>query len=636
MSYILEPELLAKAHIQYELKIRGESDEGDEVALRVRLREVVGRGTKPDLAVLRTLDPVFEIDKVRSELENLFRQMKEADPETVTSRCRQIISQCQHNITRVFNLKQVVSDASIVEQIDALIKQGSEELKVFTELVAAAVSAEQSTSNSSLFSVPNAAVCTISSPVVTGTACSTFAFSTSSFSTTCSASTPSVSVVFSQPLSTPATSSRVFSAADFRLPHVSAPYTISQYCTPQSVPPVSQLYQHFTQPFQPVSQSFQHFQPQPFQPAFAPFSHFLPQPFPNCVNPNYAQFTYPPVNQVFPNPCNYDFSRYFNRVNDSYGVVNAPSVILSTDTGSVPVRSQPVYSSSSPRVAVSASTNSTNQLSFANSSLLRNSRVYGKMPNPMERLLRGLPETSGLFPEKLIQFLGQVLLIRDKVGASDADILEGILPFTSPPLSQSVQQALSSSGSFDDFHRSALQLFPPLMGRRLCHSLVDRFQKEGESFADFIHDISLMARCVRDPRSEAEIVDIIISNMHPATGAYFTFQSRPTTFADLIKLSQIAQDRTFAESQRKDSRPFFKSSVVNRPGVSSFSNNRQGIHAVNHPPSVPTDFSLPPPGFNAVNQNISASKPSGNASCWTCGEKGHTSRTCPQRAPPKN
>lgn len=126
-------------------------------------------------------------------------------------------------------------------------------------------------------------------------------------------------------------------------------------------------------------------------------------------------------------------------------------------------------------------------------SWLRNSKVYGKIPNPMTRLLQGLPEANGLDPKKLIDFLKKVLRIRDKIGSVDVDILEGILLITSPPLFYCVTQGLNSGGDFNIFHQAVLCLLLSLMERRLKYTSVDRFQGEDESFTDCVQDICLMS-----------------------------------------------------------------------------------------------------------------------------------------------
>ena len=369
-------------------------------------------------------------------------------------------------------------------------------------------------------------------------------------------------------------------------------------------------------------------------------------PFASTSQP---EVTYPQVTSSYvPATASYSYSqegfaRAFRGFGEHAGSTNYPGVNPSTDFASFLGHEQPLYSSAPPHMFISSSSDpySQRRSHLGETSWLRNSKVYSKLPNPMTRLLASLPETDGLDPEKLVAFLKSVLKIRDKIGSVDVDILEGILPITSPPLSYCVTQGLNAGGNFDAFHQAALGLLPALMGRRLKHTLVDRLQKDGESFADFVQDICLMARVVRDPRSEPELVNIVVSNMHPEQGAYFTFQNHPQTFVDLLRLAQIAQDRMFAESQRRNLSSSFKPSFVARPNLAQ-PPNRRVVNHVEEPAAItePTPEicqvtpEVPKPSYQAKPSYNNRSP--GPRHCYTCGLKGHISRDCPKRVDPKN
>lgn len=596
MDYLNYPNLLMLSHCRYELSVRGLDTAGDVDTLRGRLREAVQNAISPSPEIIRTLDVESELVVVAQEVKLVQMCEREYEPDPALRRDKPIVVRYQHCIARLNNLLGITNS----EQTDVVRVEINRVTKLL-ENFERRVRDDVVNTTASLLDA------------------SSLSYATSSF-------TPTVS----------------FPSAFTSAPPVSA---ISSIWAPTSNNALSLPFSQTSNVSQVISRpGMSTFAMMP--PRFSPFGFAHPSVSRNDpFGPSHSSFVPVSSRNAYSQE---NFSRAFSNLGEITGGTQYPAVNPSTDFASFLGNERPVFSTQAPNVHVSSDpTPYCDVRPFAGehrsysgeTSWLRNSKVYSKIPNPMTRLLQGLPEANGLDPEKLIDFLKKVLRIRDKIGSVDVDILEGILPITSPPLSYCVTQGLNSGGDFNVFHQAALSLLPALMGRRLKYTLVDRFQAEDESFADFVQDISLMARVVRDPRSESELVDIVISNMHPGTGMYFTFQEHPRTFVDLLRLAQIAQDRMFAESQRKNLSTPLRQSFLARPNLAQPPNKR----VVNHVPEpIETE---PISEVNHVSPNISKpnnfssspnNRPPGPRHCFTCGIKGHISRDCPKRVDPKN
>jgi hypothetical protein len=103
---------------------------------------------------------------------------------------------------------------------------------------------------------------------------------------------------------------------------------------------------------------------------------------------------------------------------------------------------------------------------------------YGKIPHPVDRVLRELPTVSGLDVEPLLRFLLKVRKLRDTFNLADRPLLELIYPFCKSPLSERVAEALRSSVDFDQFYEDVIQYFiPRRMFEQLRQDMFGRLQR---------------------------------------------------------------------------------------------------------------------------------------------------------------
>ncbi|XP_063237515.1 uncharacterized protein LOC134539421 [Bacillus rossius redtenbacheri] len=179
---------------------------------------------------------------------------------------------------------------------------------------------------------------------------------------------------------------------------------------------------------------------------------------------------------------------------------------------------------------------------------------YGKIAHPVERLLVGFPETSGLDPDKLIEFIRHLLKIRQKGGIPDKQLLEIVFPYTQPPLSERTSQAIENSYSFDKYHEEILNFFIP--GRLLTNYRLEwynRLQRSNEALPHYVASIREAAAVLRLGVSESEIVSCIVDGLNQAERSRAVFQARPRSFVELDQLCIQAMSYEYADTQRNRS-----------------------------------------------------------------------------------
>jgi hypothetical protein len=102
---------------------------------------------------------------------------------------------------------------------------------------------------------------------------------------------------------------------------------------------------------------------------------------------------------------------------------------------------------------------------------------YGKIPHPVDTVLRELPTVSGLDVESLLRFLLKVCKLRDIYYLEDRPLLELIYPFCKSPLSERVAEVLRTSVDFDQFYDDVIQYFiPRRMFEQLHQDMFGRLQ----------------------------------------------------------------------------------------------------------------------------------------------------------------
>lgn len=231
---------------------------------------------------------------------------------------------------------------------------------------------------------------------------------------------------------------------------------------------------------------------------------------------------------------------------------------------------------------------------------------YNRLPNPLGLVLQQLPTTDGLEVNELLQFLGVLLRVREFPGMTEAGSLQIAYPYCRSPLTEILLHCLESGAKFDNFHRAVLETFiPGRMKERLCQERLYRLQNPGETLASFVSSIKWVSRVLRVGMPESEVVGTILEGITPEERSRLVFAQRPSTFADLDKLSVTSRMVAYTDGLRRGQRS------------GQASQNAGQVMSVREVRSETADRS--PREFV----------------CWGCGQKGHTRRFCRQtgRAP---
>lgn len=248
----------------------------------------------------------------------------------------------------------------------------------------------------------------------------------------------------------------------------------------------------------------------------------------------------------------------------------------------------------------------TNQCSGAesgrgNESLGQPFSNFSKLPHPLSATLQNIPYVDGLDVNALLAFLEEIFRIRDFPGMTDAALLEILAPFCLKPLSDRLFDCLRRGVSFDIFHAEVIEYFiPARVMERLRVERVYRPQAPAETLSRFVGDIRGVARVLRLGFSERQLVDLILEGVKPEERSRLVFCARPSSFADLDRLSIFSRGVQDADLQREAM-----------------------MRHLPHTPSRPT--------FPPVQSGRSEQNPRGQApSCFGCGQRGHVRRDCPQ------
>ena len=227
---------------------------------------------------------------------------------------------------------------------------------------------------------------------------------------------------------------------------------------------------------------------------------------------------------------------------------------------------------------------------------------FSKLPHPLSRAFGDIPRTDGLEVKNLLTFLGKILELREYPSVTDSILMEILSTICLSPLRDRVMDCLSRGVSFDTFHAEILEFFVPArVMERLRVEQVYRPQAPAETLSRFVGEIRRVARVLRLNFSEQQLVDLILEGIKPEERSRLVFCARPTSFAELDRLSIISRGVQDADSQRRE--------------------------VAGHLPRGPSRPVIAPVQSGVAGQQGSHRQP---PVCFGCGQRGHVRRDCRQ------
>ncbi|XP_039281184.1 putative uncharacterized protein DDB_G0286901 [Nilaparvata lugens] len=177
--------------------------------------------------------------------------------------------------------------------------------------------------------------------------------------------------------------------------------------------------------------------------------------------------------------------------------------------------------------------------------------LYNKLSNPIEGLMKELPNTDGLNVDSLLKFIEICLKIKERSNLLDQQLFHIIHSSVVGPLADRLNLAMSTNKSFDEFHKDILQHFIP---SRLI-SIIERdhyyrLQRAGEPLSAYIVSIKDANKLLRLEKSEEDVVNNICSGLNPEERNRLVFQSKPTSFNDLTSISVVSQNIQYGDLER--------------------------------------------------------------------------------------
>ncbi|KAG8261951.1 hypothetical protein J6590_063497 [Homalodisca vitripennis] len=190
----------------------------------------------------------------------------------------------------------------------------------------------------------------------------------------------------------------------------------------------------------------------------------------------------------------------------------------------------------------------------------RDSIVFGKLANPVERYLKNLKIYDGLNVIQLLEFLRVLLKIKGETKLSGKAILEIITGKCTGPLLSKVVEYKRVGYKVSQVHQNILSTFVPFTQlERLKFELVHRPERHNETLSSYIIDVKESVKLLCFDIEERDIVEILKVGINPETRNKLVFVGNLTTFSELDEICIKIQNVSYADYMRRNDRPYQQS-----------------------------------------------------------------------------
>uniref|UniRef100_A0A1B6K2E2 CCHC-type domain-containing protein n=1 Tax=Homalodisca liturata TaxID=320908 RepID=A0A1B6K2E2_9HEMI len=183
-----------------------------------------------------------------------------------------------------------------------------------------------------------------------------------------------------------------------------------------------------------------------------------------------------------------------------------------------------------------------------------NTSIFSKLPNPVEKHLKNFKITNGLNISELLEFIKNLLKLKNETHLLDTEVIELCLGYVTGPLLSKIMECKSDKKDIQELHSELLHYFVPLgLKENLKRELVTRQQKPGEPLSVYITEVRENSNILNCNYSEEELVEIIKLGINQDDRARLVFMKNPKTFEDLDRtlLCIQAQNVAYADHQRR-------------------------------------------------------------------------------------
>lgn len=227
--------------------------------------------------------------------------------------------------------------------------------------------------------------------------------------------------------------------------------------------------------------------------------------------------------------------------------------------------------------------------------------MFAALPNPITGYLQSFKITNGLNTMEILDFIKNMLKLKDEMHLNDNLIVNLITGFAQGPLLSKILELKSIYVNVEFIHKGILEHFLPLnLRERLKSELVLRPQFTNEPLSMYICNIKESAKVLDLQYSESELVQLIKYGIAPSDRAKLVFLGNPETFADLDQLVIHSHNVMYLDYEREFRQPV----------------RQTNQHAVNN---------------QARNINPKPRAINDDKVCYVCNRKGHIAKFCYSR-----
>lgn len=218
----------------------------------------------------------------------------------------------------------------------------------------------------------------------------------------------------------------------------------------------------------------------------------------------------------------------------------------------------------------------------------------------VREMLGKIETVDGADEMQLVNFLKKLSPVFHIAPNCAKEIIKLLISKVTGPMFNLCIEAVAAHADWDDLHEEILARFiPPLRRREIASYELDRPQRSGETYAEYVEHLISAAFALKTSLSESDVVEIAIRKCRPEIRSHFVFGSLPTTIAELRSFAH-----NVTSSVRAEARYF--------GGTQS-----QNFHTPRNPranPPMPNDLR------NRPRDKV--------ARCFRCQQEGHIARNC--------